>query len=496
MGAGELELATRGSTLALAQARLVQRALAAAAAMTCRIVTVTTRGDADRGGAADAAGGGGGGTAGGGAPLVDQARTAPGVFTDAVSAAVQRGTADAAVHSLKDLPLEQLAELTVAALLPRAAAHDVLLIDPRWFDPAAPLGLRAGAAVGTSSPRRAALLRHYAPAVRVVPLRGNVPTRVRACRDGSVAAVVLARAGLERLAQGDSEERAAAAPLAPPSPALAADAQQSCDLGAQVRIAAERPAAAAAATATGRAPPPVAGTALNHPLVHGLRWVTLPPEQWPPAPGQGAIAVQAATGGAAAELLATIDHAPTRTAVTLERTALQALGGGCGGAFGAYAYATGNADPRGDGEQSWRVYFGYAPAADADAEGGGAAATAGGSGAPNEQAAGVPQGSSGVPYVSCASGASGAPRDPRDPRSSGDQRSSGTGQATGAAGTGAAGTDVEHATGGWQAFRLQDSASGCRRALAAWAAGGAPPGERYTAEIDPAYWQGDGEARG
>ena len=340
------------------------------------------------------------------------------MFTDAVSAAVQRGTADAAVHSLKDLALEQPAELTVAALLPRAAAGDVLLIDPRWFDPAAPLGLRAGAAVGTSSPRRAALLRHYAPAVRVVPLRGNVPTRVRACRDGGVAAVVLARAGLERLAQGDSEERAAAEPVARPSPALAADAQQPCDLGAQVRIAAERPAAADAATGTGRAPPPVAGTALNHPLVHGLRWVTLPPEQWPPAPGQGAIAVQAATGGAAAELLATIDHAPTRTAITLERTALQALGGGCGGAFGAYAYATGNADPRGDGEQSWRVCFGYAPAADAGAEAGGAAATAGGSGAPNEQAPGS--------------------------QATGTRRAVGSRHATGAT----AGSSTEHATGG------------------------------------------------
>lgn len=289
-GAGPL-LATRGSALALAQARLVQAALSAAdgtVAGGCAawgIVPVTTRGDRSAT-AADALG------AAGSAPaLAVQARTNPGLFTAEVAAAVRDGAAQAAVHSLKDLPLEQPPGLCLAAVLPRAAAHDVLVVAPGWFAPAAPLGLRPGAAVGTSSPRRAALLRHYAPAARATAVRGNVPTRLRRCREGGVAALLLAAAGLQRL-------RAEVAEFA------------------------------------------------------DLHLLALPPERWAPAPGQGAVAVQARAASAAAARLAAIDHAATRTAVTLERALLQALGGGCAAACGAYAEPAAG--------EEWVLHYGFA----------------------------------------------------------------------------------------------------------------------------------------
>ncbi len=284
-------LATRGSALALAQARLVQAALSAAESTAAEgsaawgILPVTTRGDRSVA-ATDALG------ATGGAPaLAVQARTNPGLFTAEVAAAVRDGAAQAAVHSLKDLPLEQPLGLRLAAILPRAAAHDVLVVAPGWFAPAAPLGLRPGAAVGTSSPRRAALLRHYAPAARATAVRGNVPTRLRRCREGGVAALLLAAAGLQRL-------------------------------GAEIAEVAD------------------------------LHLLALPPERWAPAPGQGAVAVQARAGSTAAARLAAIDHAATRTAVTLERALLQALGGGCAAACGAFAEPAGN---------EWVLHYGFAP---------------------------------------------------------------------------------------------------------------------------------------
>ena len=341
----ELILATRGSDLALAQTRLVGEALAAThPGIGWRLLTITTRGDlsaraagspggrgeaapgpvtagegrlhrasggparataatgpADFGGAASGGGASGGGEpAVGGSELAALARAAAGVFTSEVAAAVARGDAAAAVHSLKDLPLDDADGLCLAAIPPRAGAGDLLVAAPGGVDRAAPLGLRAGAAVGTSSPRRAALLRTFAPHVRVVEVRGNVPTRLRRCRDGDLAAVVLAHAGLARL-----------------------DAS-----------------------------------------LAGLCLLPLPPEHWHPAPGQGALAVQARRDGAAAGLLAALDHAPTRTAVELERAVLRALGGGCAAPCGAWARPAaagcwelhyGIAAPDGRGWRSYRL---------------------------------------------------------------------------------------------------------------------------------------------
>jgi hydroxymethylbilane synthase len=173
-----LRLATRASALALAQSRLVVDGLRAAwPELQVELVTVVTEGDRRRDVPAAALGG-------------------KGIFTAAVQEAVLEGRADLAVHSAKDLPAAQVPGLVVAAVPEREDPRDVLLAGRR-------LGglddLAAGARVGTGSPRRVALLHWLRPGLEVVPLRGNVDSRVRKVHAGELDAVVLAAAGLRRL---------------------------------------------------------------------------------------------------------------------------------------------------------------------------------------------------------------------------------------------------------------------------------------------------------
>jgi hydroxymethylbilane synthase len=173
-----LRLATRASALALAQSRLVADGLRAAwPDLHVELVTVVTEGDRRRDVPAAALGG-------------------KGIFTAAVQQAVLDGRADLAVHSAKDLPAAQVPGLVVAAVPEREDPRDVLLARRR-------LGglddLPAGARVGTGSPRRVALLHWLRPGLEVVPLRGNVDSRVRKVHAGELDAVVLAAAGLRRL---------------------------------------------------------------------------------------------------------------------------------------------------------------------------------------------------------------------------------------------------------------------------------------------------------
>ncbi len=165
-----LRLGTRGSALALAQARWVAERLG-----DVEIVEITTAGDLDR-----AAG--------------DKSR-----WTGALERALLAGEIDVAVHSAKDVPGELAAGTEIAAVPPREDARDVLV--------GAPLG--AGVRVGTSSLRRRAQLLALWPELDVVELRGNVDTRLRKLADGEVDALVLAAAGLARLGRGD----VAASPL-------------------------------------------------------------------------------------------------------------------------------------------------------------------------------------------------------------------------------------------------------------------------------------------
>ena len=105
------------------------------------------------------------------------------------------GEIDAAVHSLKDVETIRPPELVIAAVLPRADKRDVLL------GAATVAALPQGAVVGTSAPRRAAQLLHARPDCRVVPLRGNVATRMAKLAAGEVQATFLAAAGLQRLGE-------------------------------------------------------------------------------------------------------------------------------------------------------------------------------------------------------------------------------------------------------------------------------------------------------
>lgn len=171
----DLRLATRRSTLALAQAEIVAKALAEVGVSTS-IVPVNTSGDRDRS-----------------SPVA--ALTEMGAFVRGVQQAVLEGRADAAVHSCKDLPTDGPPGL-VAVHPPRAEPWDVAC-------GAAPSSWPEGARVGTGSPRRTAQIRLLRSDVEVTGIRGNVETRLGKVSSGEVQAVVLAEAGLSRLGLND-----------------------------------------------------------------------------------------------------------------------------------------------------------------------------------------------------------------------------------------------------------------------------------------------------
>jgi len=173
-----LTVATRRGELALAQTRTVIAALQARhPGLEVRIQEITTTGDKDRITA-----------------LWDLKDT--GFFTSQLEEAPRAGEADFAVHSFKDLPTQQREGLAVTAIFNRQWPEDCLLARR----PTGSLDeLPKGAKVGTSSLRRAAQLRHRRPDLELVPLRGNVQTRIRKLQTTDLDAIILARAGLERL---------------------------------------------------------------------------------------------------------------------------------------------------------------------------------------------------------------------------------------------------------------------------------------------------------
>lgn len=118
-----------------------------------------------------------------------------GLFTAEIEAALRHGEVDLAVHSLKDLPTAESEGLTIGAVLERADAHDVLVSRHRL-----PLtDLPPEPCIGTSSPRRAAQILAVRPDAKILPIRGNVDTRLRKAATDEYDAVVLAAAGLARL---------------------------------------------------------------------------------------------------------------------------------------------------------------------------------------------------------------------------------------------------------------------------------------------------------
>ena len=118
-----------------------------------------------------------------------------GLFTRELEDALLSGKVQAAVHSLKDLPVQDTPGIVVAAIPEREAVQDVLIAaDGQMLS-----NLREGARVGTCSLRRASQLLAYRPDLTILPLRGNVDSRVRKVLNGEYDAIVLAQAGLTRL---------------------------------------------------------------------------------------------------------------------------------------------------------------------------------------------------------------------------------------------------------------------------------------------------------
>ncbi len=247
-----MRIGTRGSRLALAQAELVRAAIAATLdGGSAELVTITTTGD----------------------KIQDRTLTeigGKGLFTKEIEVALLAGRIHAAVHSLKDMPAEGPPGLVVAAIPRREDPRDVF-VSVKF---AGPRRLPNGARLGTASLRRAAQALHRRPDLTIIPLRGNVETRLGKLERGEADAIILAAAGLARLGLLD-----------------------------RVRS-------------------------------------YIDPVQAPPAPGQGALAIQTRAEDAAAPWLAALRHAPTAIAVAAERGALAVLEGSCRTAIGAYAWMT------------------------------------------------------------------------------------------------------------------------------------------------------------
>jgi hydroxymethylbilane synthase len=190
-----LRLGTRGSPLALAQAGRVALQLLEGCGRAAVLIPVSTPADEST------------------TPIERLGTT--GVFTTTLREALLRGAVDLVVHSCKDLPTAPVPGLQLAAFPAREDPRDALV----WPGGTSLDALPYGARIGTGSPRRAALLRATGRQLQIVPMRGNVGTRLRKLADAEVDALVLAMAGLSRLGRLD----AVATPLDPsvlmPAPA-------------------------------------------------------------------------------------------------------------------------------------------------------------------------------------------------------------------------------------------------------------------------------------
>ncbi len=175
-----LRIATRGSALALWQAHHVRdRLQSAEPGLEVELVIIKTRGD----------------------KILDRALSevgGKGLFVKEIEEALLDGRAEVAVHSMKDLPAEVPDGLIIAAIPEREDARDALIVAPSLTarDVAS---LPRGARVGTSSLRRVCQLKARRPDLELVPLRGNVDTRLKKVQAGELDAIVLACAGLKRL---------------------------------------------------------------------------------------------------------------------------------------------------------------------------------------------------------------------------------------------------------------------------------------------------------
>ena len=236
-----------------------------------------------------------------------------GVFVREIERALLSCDVDIAIHSYKDLPTRSPAELTIGAVPERLDPADVLVMTrAAAAHSAEALPIASGARVGTASARRQAWIRHLRPDVRVVAIRGNVPTRINRLRT-DMDGVVLAAAGIQRLRRS-----------------------------------------------------PLDG--VTDPVTDEFVVRRLGPQDFVPAPAQGALAIQCRRADeGVCELLKSLDHTSTRQAVAAERNLLARVEGGCDLAFGAWFTADGswaNQSKDGSGanqttDGSWANQTGY-----------------------------------------------------------------------------------------------------------------------------------------
>ena len=173
-----IRIASRASKLALVQSNYIRNLLQNLSEKAeISIVEISTKGDRDK------------------SDFLYKSESV-GFFTSEVENAILDGRADVAVHSLKDLPTTPATGLVVGAIPKRESPADALVATEAVCSVE---DLPAGATVGTSSLRRIAQLKHHRDDLKCVPLRGNVETRVGKVGDGSVDAIVIAQAGLNRL---------------------------------------------------------------------------------------------------------------------------------------------------------------------------------------------------------------------------------------------------------------------------------------------------------
>jgi hydroxymethylbilane synthase len=201
-----VRIGTRGSKLALAQARQVaDDLLMCSTTLEVEIVEITTQGDKDQRGNLSGMGG-------------------TGVFVKELERALLDGKIDLAVHCMKDLPVGPTEGVSLAAVTKRLMPFDVLISrEGTILD-----DLPSGAAVGTGSPRRMAQLLSYRPDLEVVDIRGNLDTRLKKLERGMYDAIVVAAAGVERLGLQDKVSEIFTTELCLPAPGQGA-------LGIQVR---------------------------------------------------------------------------------------------------------------------------------------------------------------------------------------------------------------------------------------------------------------------
>jgi hydroxymethylbilane synthase len=251
----KLIIGSRGSELALWQANFVQSELEKLG-VSSEIKIIKTKGDLIQN-------------------LSFDKMEGKGFFTKEIEAALLSGEIDVAVHSHKDLETSNPEGLTIAAVSYRENPSDVLLIRPEAFDNTAPLKVKKGAVIGTSSARRKSQLLLFDPSITIQDLRGNVPTRIKKLTDGAYDAILLAAAGLERL-NIDTKD---------------------------------------------------------------LKKHYFNPQVFVPAPAQGVLGIQIREADEKTkEIIAKLNHPDVQEDIHIERSILRALHGGCQVPFGAYCH--------------------------------------------------------------------------------------------------------------------------------------------------------------